>query len=370
MTLSDIFALTGGPDPNSPELLDSEPSAEFLKNFSTAQYTGSNGSGPILNANAILVPNKADNYRDNSTAHDYRLGNGLGVARSHRKQDSMLAVGKGGFNGPPVPNKNFGRSDRAVDPNWNRDERRERADMALKKMGYKPDELPLGGGLKPWQWNDIQALGEGTHGHQYNRNYLLPDADAVHRRLYEPTPSRRTQMLSTDVEVQALRQNRTVMHPLKVVTEDRQREKDQRIPRNTDVIEAVVYENIHPRGMASQVDAPRIWSEASVLRQPVGTNDTGNRAVFDRWTNPGNPTDPLAISTLEDRLMVFKDDIKYVRGQDLDLEMRGFRASEDRLKQQFVQDPNEIDPRAGEFGKMGQGMNGPMRAFPGAGTVI
>jgi hypothetical protein len=242
--------------------------------------------------------------------------------------------------------------------------------MAFKKMGFKPDEVPLGGAMKPWQWNDIQALGEGTHGNQYNRNYPLPDADAVHRRLYEPAPSRRTQMLIADVETQALRQNRTLLHPLKVVTEDRQREKDQRIPRNTDVTEAVIYENIHPRGMGSKVEAPRIWSDPSVLRQPVGTNDTASRAVFDRWSNPSNPTDPLAISTLEDRLTTFKDDIKYVRGQDMDLEMKGFRASEDRLRKQFVQDPNQINPRTGEFGNMGQSLNGPLRAVPSAGRVI
>lgn len=370
--LSEVFAMTGGADPTSPEVLDTEPSAEFLKNFSTAQYTGSNGSGPILNAHAVLMPTRADNYRDNASANDYRLHNGLGVARAFRKQDSMAGQSRDGFHGSPIPNKNFGRSDVSHDLLWKRGENQERANMAIKKYGHKPDEVPLGGFMQPWQWNDIQALGEGTHGNQYNRNYPLPDADAVHRRMYEPAPSRRTQMLITDVETQALRQNRTVMHPLKVVSEDRQREKDQRIPRNTDVIEAVTYENIQPRGWApgNGVQAPMIWPDASVARQPVGTNDTGGRAVHDRWSNPSNPTDPLAVSTLEDRLTTFKDDLRFVRGQDIGAEAASFAKGEEMLRRQFVQDPNEINPRQGEFPHMLQGINGPMRSVRSAGKVI
>lgn len=371
-SLAEVFAATGGPDPDSPNTLDQEPSAEFLKSFSTAQYTGSNGSGPILNANAVLIPNRADNYRDTATSNDYRLHNGLGVARPYRKQDSMAGQSRDGFYGSATPNKNFGRSDVSHDLMWKREDNLERASMAIKKFGYKANEVPLGGFMQPWQWNDIQALGEGTHGNQYNRNYVLPDADAVHRRMYEPTPSRRTQMLATDVETQALRQNRTVLHPLKVVTEDRQREKDQRIPRNTDVVEAVTYENIHPRGWGPghNVSAPRIWADPSVVRRPVGSNDTAGRAVFDRWGNPSNSTDPLAVSTIEDRLTVFKDDLRYVRGQDINAEAEDFARGQEKLDNQMVQDPNEINPRSGEFEHMAATINRPLRITPSATRVI
>lgn len=364
--LAEVFASTGGLDPDAPQTLDYEPSAEFLKSFSTAQYTGSNGSGPILNANAVLIPDRADNYRDTSNSNDYRLYNGLGVSRPYRKQDSMAGQSREGFYGAPIPTKNFGRSDTSHDLMWARDENQARASMALKKYGHKPAEVPQGGYLQPWDWNNLQAMGEGTHGNQYNRNYPLPDADAVHRRIYEPAPSRRTQMLGTDIEIQALRENRTLLHPLKVVTEDRQRDQEQRIPRNTDVVEAVTYSNIHPRGWGpgNSVSAPKIWADASVARYAVGSNDTGTRAVFDRWSNPSNPTDPLAVSTLEDRLTVIKDDLRYVRGHNVDAEAQDFARGEELLNSQFVLDPNEIRPRQGEFPHMASTLNGPLRATP------
>jgi hypothetical protein len=373
-TLVEIFALTGGPDPNSPVVLDTAPTPSFLSNFSTAQYTGSNGNGPILNANAALIPTRADNYHDNSSANDYRLGNGLGVARAFTKPDSMAGQGAGGFQGNPYPNKLFGRTSTGHDLTYNRDDMTERAAMSFKKMGFKPNEVPTGAQLQPWQWLNHQALGEGSpiDPNQYNRNYALPDADAVARRIHTPAPSRLTKMLTTDVEVQALRPQRTLMHPLKVVTEDRQREALQRIPRNTDVIESVSYENIMPRGMGPghNQEAPKIYGDPDVLRQPVGTNDTGSTAVFGRWNNPTNDTDPLAASTLEDRLQLYRDGSRYIRGQDPEREMRGFAEGQRRLDAQTVFDPMEIDPRAGEYAHRMSSHSGPLERYSSAGFVI
>lgn len=371
-SLVEIFDKTGGPDPNAPVQIESEPSPEFLRTFTSAQQTGANGSGPILNANAVLLPDRADQYRDNSTINDFKLGNGLGISRAFRKPDSMGGQTTDGFQGLPYPNKNFGRSDKSTDLNWRRDDMRERADMGLKKMGYKPNEVPEGADYFPWEWYNLQALGIGSHGNQYNRNYGLPDADAVARRLYEPTPSRKTKMLSTDVENAAMRPNRTALHPITVVSQDRQREKDQRISRNTDVIESVLYENIFPRGMGpgNNQEAPKVWSDSSVLRIPVGNNETGDRSYLGIWRNGQDSSTGFGAttaSTNEDLLQLYKDDQTYVKGRSLDKETREFATTQKYLNTRKVQDPNEIQPYSGEYPHNQQGINTPLVSYPSAG---
>lgn len=372
-TLIDVFNQTGGPDPDAAVTPELGPSAAFLQNFSTAQFTGANGSGPILNANANLIPTRADQYRDSSSFNDFRLGNGLGVSRAFRKPDSQPGQVDGGFYGNPVPNKMFGRSDVSHDLNFNRDLNQERADMSLKKMGFKPNELPKGGGIKQWVWQDHNTIGVGgPGGNQYNRNYGLPDADAVYRRMYQPAPSRLTQMLGVDVEEAALRPNRTMHHPMKVVSEDKTRDQWHRIPRNTDVAEHVIYEKIVPRGFGpgNGQEAPRIYGDTSILRQPVGTNETGDRSVLDRWGNPSHHTDPLAVSTLEDNLTRYRDDQRFVRGHDLEKEMAQYRQAEDYLNSRGVFDPNMVQPQPGEFPRNQQGINGPLVAYPSSGKII
>ena len=354
-TLAEVFELTGGPDASSPAIPDTAASPAFLRNFSTAQFTGGNGSGPILNANAVLMPDRASNYHDNSTANDYRLGNGIGVARAFSKPDSMAGQSLDGFQGMAVPNKMFGRSTKSHDMAWSRDDHRERAGMALKKVGFKTGEVPTGAQLQPWQWQNHtamgigSAMGNGKQGSQYNRNYALPDADAVARRLYTPAPSCLTQMLATDVEEAALRPNSTRLHPMKVISEDRQREQMIRIPRNTDVRESVLYENIMPRGMGSRQSAVRVYGDTDALLQPVGTNETGDRSVLDRWGTPYNCMDPLAVSTLEDRLQLFKDGTRNIRGQEFDQEIENYYRANRRLDEQLVYDPNNVQPVEGEY---------------------
>jgi hypothetical protein len=366
--LAEVFAATGGIDENSPAVPTLEPTPQFLKEFELAPFTGANGSGPILNANANLLPTIADNYRDTANTNDFRLGNGLGISTAFRKPDSMAGQAEDGFQGLAKPNKLFGRSSVGFDLNWIREKNMERARNPLKKMGFKPNEVPLGGKLEPWQWQNHAALGIAApkNANQYNRNYLLPDADAVHRRLYQPQPSRLTKMITTDVEDAALRPSRTLLHPMTVVTNDLQRQKEQRIPRNADVSEAVVYEKIHPRGMSfGGREAMRIHADVSVLRQPVGTNDTGNRAVHDRWRNGGDPYGALTASTLEDRLQLFKDDARYVRGQKIASEAEEFTQSQQKLDAQRVHDPNSIYPRDGEYPDFTRtGVSTPLHSVP------
>lgn len=375
VALTELFARTGGPDPTTPALVENEPTPAFLEAFTTAQYTGANGAGPILNANASLIPTRADQYRETESFNDFRLGNGLGVSRAFRKPDSMGGQTTGGFQGLPYPDKNFGRSDVSHDLNWNRDDLMERARMGLKKMGYKPNEVPQGADFQPWDWNNLQALGIGSNGNQYNRNYGLPDADAVARRLYEPTPSKRTKMITTDVEEAALRPNRTAMHPVAVVSQDRQREKQQRISRNTDVIESVIYENIFPRGMSAPngQEAVKVWGDANVLRQPVGSNETGDRSFLGIWRNGHDTTGSNAAmlaSTNEDLLQLHKDYLTYVRGHTLPREIEQFAASDRYLNTRKVPDPNEIQPYPGEYPHNQSSENGPLVAYPSAGTVM
>lgn len=377
-TLAEVFAQTGGPDPLSPAVPDTEPGVSFLSNFSTAQYTGSNGNGPILNANAVLMPSVAANYHDNSTANDFRLGNGLGISRPFGRPDSMGGQVEGGQQGNPYPNKMFGRSTTSHDMNTNRLDHRERAQMNLKKMGYKPEEVPLGAHLQPWQWNNNTALGigsamqNGQQGSQYNRNYGLPDADAAARRLYQPAPSRVTQMLAIDVEDVQMRPSRTLLHPMKVVSEDRQRDKYMRIPRNADVHESVIYENIVPRGWGPGhgQSAPRIYGRSDVLKQPVGSNETGDRSIHGIWKNASHSTDPLAVSTLEDRLQLFRDFEKNVNGRDIDREMHEYSKANIRLDNQSVYDPNTIRPLRSEFPFGNSTPNGPLQVYQSAGRVI
>ena len=84
-----------------------QANASFLENFKTPTV-GVNGYGPILNANANLLPTQADQYRDISSFHDYKLNNGLSVARQYRKSDSMGGNTETGFSGYAEPSKMFG----------------------------------------------------------------------------------------------------------------------------------------------------------------------------------------------------------------------------------------------------------------------
>lgn len=371
--LAGLFRATGGSgrDPlnaQTPGLDDMETNSEFMKNFNTP-YTGANGAGPILNANANLVPTRTDQYRDTSSFSDYRLDNGLGRARPFRKSDSIGGQTADGFQGNPFPSKMFGRDSTSYDLNYRRTDMQERANMTLKKMGYKPNEAPQYADYFPWQWYDLQALGIGGtpigNSNQYNRNHSMPDADAIAARQHTPAPSRLTKMLVTDMEMASLAPNRTMLHPLKVVTEDHSREQMQRISKNTDVIEAVTYQNITPRGMGRYTEAPRVYAHTDVLRQPIGTNDTGGRAVNGRWNNQyaAEVGDPLIASTLEDRLQLYKDDLRIVQGKDPELEEKEFLSNASHLdKQGFsAQDTFNIQPQPGEYPHDASGINAPLR---------
>lgn len=376
MELAALFRGTGGtgleydaPTDIGMDMLAGD--SEFLGNFETA-FTGGNRGGPILNADANLMPTRADQYRDISNTLDHRLGDGLSVARPFRKNDSMGGSTPGGFYGPVGPTKMFGRDSHAPDLNYEREHSLERARAGFKKLGFKSDEQPEGANFQPWNWNDLQALGIGgteENPNQYNRNYSLPDADAVARRMYQPAPSRTTKMLSIDTEAASLIPQRTLLHPLKVVTEDRQREKLQRIPRNTDVIEAVTYENIAPRGMGSRVGAPRVWSDADVLRQVVGTNETADRSVYGRW-NSGY-SQPLQAVQNEDKLRVAEHDFSVVRGNEppADAAQQMLRG-EARLRAQTVPDPTSVAVRRGEFPWNRDASSGALYRPRDAGRVI
>lgn len=374
--LSGLFRATGGSgrDPlsgNNAGLEYMQSDSDFLKNFNTPS-TGANGSGPILNANANLLPTIADQYRDNADKLDFKLGNGLGISRPYRKNDSIGGNTETGFYGYSEPSKMFGRNSKSYDLNYNREEMTQRAYMNFKSLGYKPNEVPLGGDLQPWQWNDNQALGIGGgpigNSNQYNRNHSLPDADAVGRRLYQPAPSRLTKMIQTDVETAALTPQRTLLNPIKVVSEDRQRMKLQRVPRNADVIESVLYHNIEPRGMGRSTGAPKVWADPDVLRQPIGSNDTGTPVVHDRWGNPYSSTQPLLDATNEDLLIMTKNTMEQVRGHKPELEAKEYRKAEIELMRQKVDDYNHINPRQEEFPHNASGLNRPLVPAVGVGS--
>jgi len=374
--LSDVFRATGGSgkDPltgDNPGFEYMESNSEFLKNFDTPS-TGANGSGPILNANANLLPTIADQYRDNAEKSDWKLPNGLGIAVPYRKNDSIGGNTETGFYGYAEPSKMFGRNSKSYDLNYLRDEMTQRAYMNFKSLGYKPNEVPKGADFQEWEWNDNQALGIGGgpihNPNQYNRNTPLPDADATARRLYQPAPSRLTKMVQTDVEAAALRPQQTLLNPVKVVSEDRQRMKLQRVPRNADVIETVLYHNIEPRGMGRNTGAPKIWADPNVLSQRVGTNDTGTPAIFDRWGNPYSDTQPLLDATNEDLLIMTKNTMDQVRGHKPELEAKQYRQGEIELLRQKVNDYNNIDPRKSEFPHNASGLNTALVPVPGVGN--
>lgn len=353
--LSYLFKGTGGDgvDPGSlPGAGDmNKPSdIEFLNSFRTPM-TGVNGHGPILNANANLLPTRSDTFRDISSTLDYRMNDGLGVSKAYRKPDSQGGQTVDGFQGLAYPSKLFGRTSRGYDLNLVRDDLMNRARNPLKVLGSKPNEVPEYADYFPWQWNDLQALGIGgspiNNPNQYNRNYSLPDADQAARRLYQPAPSRVTKMLSTDTEEASLRPQQTLMHPLKVVTEDRQRMKLQRIPKNADVIEAVLYENIEPRGMGSKIEGVKVWGDADVLRQPIGSNETGDKSVLGRWEAPDSTNNrPLEAMDMEDRERAAKYYVSGVQGKDPEFEYKQFVANERKLYAQTASDPTGIDQSA------------------------
>lgn len=346
--ISHLFLGTGGDgvDPaNLPGAGEPTPSdIEFVNSFRTPM-TGINGGGPILNANANLLPTRSDTFRDISSTHDYRMNNGLGVSKAYRKPDSQGGQTVDGFHGRANPTKLFGRTSRGFDLNLNREDHMNRARMGIRTMGSKDNEVPKGANYFPWQWNDLQAMGEAPkhNPNQYNRNYGLPDADQAARRLYQPAPSRLSKMLNTDTEDASLRPQQTAMHPMKVVTEDRTRMAMQRVPKNVDVIEAVTFENITPRGMSNKTGTHKVWADASVLRQPVGSNDTGDKSVHGRWQAPSSTNNqPLTAMHLEDRLRAAKHMYHYVDGKEPLLEERHFMERELTLARQTARDTTKV----------------------------
>ncbi len=360
--LSSLFHEAGGsgrlyesPDDIGLEFL--QDNSEFMQNFQTPM-TGINGMGPINNENANLLPTRADQYHDIANSLDYRLHNGIGVSRYERKADSLGGNTEDGFYGFAAPSKMFGRDSRTPDLNYERDSLAERAKSGLKKMGFKNEEVPQQSNYFPWQWNDINALGIGE-GNNYNRNYSLPDADAVRGRLYQPPPSRLTKQLQTDVETISLVPQRTLLDPQKVVSEDLQRQKLQRIRANADVFESVIYENIMPRGMGTRTDAPIIYADADVLRQPVGSNDTGDKSVFDIWKPGFSEINPLLDVSLNDRLASVNYSVRAIEGKNPDDEFVEFRANSANFPS-AVPDPFNIAPKAGEFPFNRSGSSNPL----------
>lgn len=341
-----------------------DANSEYMKNFSVP-FSGSDGGGILENSMANFIPNVDDSYRDISSTHDWRLGNGLGVSRAFRKPDSMPAhEGENPIHGRIIPTKNFGRSTVAPDLNNARDELRARARMAMPVMGSKRDEVPEQSMMREFDYNPQKIRADGSayaapvRGHQPRA-----DASALHRRIYQPAPSRLTKMLSTDVEMAALRPQQTLHHPMKVVSEDRTREMEYRIPRNTDVTESVVYEGIHPRGMGSHVGGGKVWGRVDVLRQPVGNSDTGDKSALGRLSNPGPQSgNELLAETLDDALVKMKADHKYVRGYDIDEEMRWFRKGEEALYRQGITapDPTGVGGSIHEFSRSASTANMPM----------
>lgn len=351
-SISHLFLGTGGDGVDPAELPGAgEPTPsdiEFVNNFRTPM-TGINGGGPILNANANLLPTRSDTFREISSMHDYRMNNGLGVSKAYRKPDSQGGQTEDGFHGMAYPTKLFGRTSRGFDLNLNRVDHMERANMGLKTMGSKPNEVPIGANYFPWQWNDLQAMGDGSpnNPNAYNRNHSLPDADQAARRLYQPAPSRLSKMLSTDTEESSLRPQQTAMHPMKVISEDRTRMALQRVPKNVDVAEAVVYENIAPRGMSNKTGTYKVWADASALRQPIGSNDTGDKSVHGRWQAPSSTNNqPLMGMSMEDRLQAAKHYHENVDGKNPGLEERHFMERELRLARQTSRDPTKVNKRA------------------------
>lgn len=383
--LSDLFHHTSGDDkrlsfPLTDDISHLDPDSPYMENFMTP-FTGVNTEGPIMNANANLVPTIDDSYRDWSSSHDYRLGNGIGISKSFRKPDSMLAhEGENPLHGRIIPNKNFGRSTVSHDLNNKRIDSHERAAMSLKKIGFKDNEVPKYSYYSPWQWNkqtpsnhsENQVGGNGMNNNggyatAVRSHHPIMDADAYARRAYQPAPSRLTKMLNTDTEMESLMPQRTLMHPLKVVSEDRQRQKIQRIPKNADVIESVLFENIRPYGMGAPngVEGHRVHARTDVLRAPIGTNDTGSRAVFDRWNNPGPQSgNDLLAEHLEDNVIRYKTDEKYIQGHDIEKEMELFMRGEQALNSFKPVDPYNYAQTISQYPNNTSTINGPMTNMP------
>lgn len=373
--LSELFLQTSGGAkalsfPETPPLNYLDSDSPYMKNFNTP-FTGINNndkSNSIMNANATIVPTRDDSYRDSSSFHDYRLGHGIGISKAFKKSDSLLAhSGINPIMGRIVPNKNFGRSDKTVDLNNARNVHTERAILTTPFLGTKSNENPEHSYVQPWNWNDRTNKDGSAYQSSVRSHHPVPDADAIHRRIYQPAPSRLTKMLSTTTELESMMPQKTLMHPMKYVTEDRQRMKHQRPSKNHDVTEAVIYENIHPRGMKAIVEAPRIYGESSVLRQPVGSSDTGDKSVFDRFNTPHDTTGGGALlsETNEDRMLTAKTDFKYVRGYNLKREVEDFVKGNEYLDDQYNSNSNVKRSmlEGGQF-PLDQSFNGPINLAP------
>lgn len=370
-----LFAQAGSaPDSNAaPDRNAAAPTDDFLRAF--AAPTGGFQTGPIQNLDANLLPTRVDAYRDSCNTNDFRLGNGLGVSRPFRKPDSQPAATGDGFHGWVRPTKNFGRSDRNSDANMRRVDAEERASMHRRPMGSKDYEVPEGMRAQEWVYNNQVQLGVAGGEHQYNRNTPMPDASKVARRGYEPAPSRRSKLASTDVETAALRPNSTRYLPLQFFEEDHSRDIVRRVPRNTDVREAVIYESAPPRGMGPHggVAAPVAHPSVDAQRRPIGTNETGDRSVLGIWTAPRDTTGGVKhLTTNEDFALLHRDEHKYIRGHDLDYELGYHTRAAAVLDRAPVRDPALIRPREDEFVGAAQrsGSNGPLQAPRGNPTYF
>lgn len=264
---------------------------------------------PVTNPFANFLPDRADQFRDLASARDFRLPNGVGVSRFYRKPDSQEAWTAEGMFGPVFPDKLPGTgADRSRPPA--RSEAEQRAATVLPQIYQRAHETPEGANFRPYEWNNLQASGSGGPlQSMYNRNVPRPvDAQAAARRLYQPAPNRLKKLLSSDVEEAALRPTVALPPP----ESDAGRIPYYRHRRNADVLETVQERSV----LFSTRGAPRVWSDASVMRAPKGFAETGGaRAVRGRWSAPDIPGGESAAQTLDDRLLAHREALRWVQGR-------------------------------------------------------
>ncbi len=315
------WTLSNESAPPDVDLLDSAGQRAFASQFFTRL-------APMDAWNA--VPTSDYSWHDNTSANDYRMPGGLGYSRTMSREDSMPHEV---WHGTTMPNKNPGRNSKSVD--LDRGALQDRANHMFRKLGSKPHMNPPGTNIQRWDYDvQEQQHPEGSpFYHQHNRNNTLPpDADSVYRRLYQPPPSRLTKMLSTDVEEQGLRPNRTLMSATAMLNNDMSRRQLYAVPKNADVRESVMSGwavGDAPRGLSRVVAQPHIWSE-SVYRAPLGSNDTGDKSVFG-FLPPPNHEGERTAQHYADRLRAQQGYNKYVRGHNIDEELAyaaAFRAKQ------------------------------------------
>ncbi len=303
------------------------------------------------NPSANFLPEVDNSLDDNSLRNNWRMGNGLGIARAWRKPDSQLSEGfKAMTNPKTIPYAGTmqpGRVGKSAPVSRNMQIEYGRRNL----NNSRKDETPEGAGYRPYDWDVPYDLSQGRqstvnniNAHRKNLNAHYIDPTHAYRRLYKPAPGKLTKKLHIPIEINQLRPQNMIRDPMVILENDPRMYTQMRMPKNFDVREMVRDERsdvpLRGAGPINGVEAYQPYVRTDHIRRPIGNVENGSRVVLHRWQQPDKGDGYEGhYEEYERERKKHEDNQRFIRGYDVDKEIRMYRAQNHRLRSMQVPNP-------------------------------